>query len=99
MKFKNKKDTNDLYVEIRYNKNTIGTHETVIPSHSNMDKRNQGIISIFSLMTISGYYEKAEKELKDKTPINIVNRMLDDSEKIVSNTFVKEDNYNYKRGI
>jgi hypothetical protein len=90
MKFKEKENYNELYNEMRYNKNTQGNHISIEKKQSNMDKRNAGMISIFSLMTSSGYYEEAESEIIEKEGENVINRMIDNSIRKINNTFIKE---------
>lgn len=82
---------NSLYEEIRYNKNTIGTHEGIQKGNPDLDKRHCAVLSIFSLMTSCGYYDKAESQVTDKTPRSIVNQMLNNSERMIDHTFIKDE--------
>ena len=88
MKYKNKENHTELYEEIRYNQNTIGNHICIEKKQANMDKRNVGIISIFSLMTTCGYYEQAENEIIEKEGKNVINRMIDNAARKINNTFI-----------
>ena len=90
MKFKDIENQTDLYEEIRYNKNTQGNHISIEKKQSNMDKRNAGMISIFSLMTSCGYYEKAESEIVEKEGKNVINRMGDNATRKINNTFIND---------
>ena len=71
---------NELYDEIRYNQNTTGEHIEIINTEENLEKKYCGAISILSLMTICHNYEKAENEVEDKTPINVIYKMFDNAQ-------------------
>ena len=90
MKFKDREDNSELYEEMRYNKNTHGNHISIEKKQSNMDKRNTGMMSIFSLMTSSDYYEKAEDEIIEKEGKNIIIRMIDNATRKINNTFIND---------
>lgn len=91
MKIKERNTMNSLYEEIRYNKNTLGTHKNIRKGNPDLDKRHCAVLSIFSLMTSCGYYDQAEKQLSEKKPSNIVNQMLNNSERMIDHTFIKDE--------
>lgn len=91
MKFKDREmKNNELIDEMRYNPNTTGLHESIQEGQENDEKKNCGIIAIFSLMTMYHYYEKAETEVEDKTPRNIIERMFINSS-VITNESISSD--------
>ncbi len=90
MKFKEREMKNELYDEMRYNPNTIGTHETIQNANENQEKKYCGALSIFSLMTMYHQYEKAEGEVEEKTPGKILERMFLNSSKITGEHISEE---------
>lgn len=91
MKFREREMKNELNDEMRYNPNTIGTHESIQSGANNPEKQCCGALSIFSLMTLHHYYEKAESELEDKTPRNILERMFVNSAKLTGDSIANEE--------
>ena len=91
MKFKEREPRNELYDEMRYNKNTIGVHESIHPANPNQDKKYCGALSIFSLMTMCHYYEKASNDEEVKMPKNILHRMFINAEKAVNPNYIENE--------
>ena len=59
---------------------------------SDMDKRTLGVSTLLSLMCLRGYYDKAQKELKTKDASKIINQMIDNAKKYVSDSaFIQSD--------
>lgn len=86
MKFKEREMKNELNDEMRYNPNTFGTHESIQSGVSNPEKQCCAALSIFSLMTLHHYYERAESEIENKTPRNILERMFVNSSKVTGDS-------------
>jgi hypothetical protein len=91
MKFREREMKNELYDEIRYNRNTIGTHENISQGNNDPEKKCCAAISIFSLMTICHYYEKAESEIAEKTPNKILDRMFANASVVVGDSIQTEE--------
>ena len=90
MKFREVPVVNELYSEIRYNQNTVGEEIDRKKGVSNMDKRNIAVVSIFSTMTMN-YYSQTEREVEDKSPKNVFQKMINNAEKLIDHTFISDD--------
>ncbi len=90
MKFKETKKTdNDFYNEIRFNKKTTGKIINIIPNKPNPDKKKMGLISILSLMTVCGNYDKAVEEVPNKNMTDIISKMIDNAKIDIGEKSVK----------
>ena len=90
MKFKEVPKVNELYDEIRYNQNTTGEDLGVEKGTANMDKRNMSVLSVLSTMTLT-HYSQAEREIEDKTPKNVLQKMFNNAERVVDHTFLSDE--------
>lgn len=90
MKFKEVPIVNELYDEIRYNQNTTGENLGLEKGSANMDKRNMAVLSILSTMTLT-HYSQAEREVEDKKPKNVLQRMFNDAERTIDHTFISDE--------
>ena len=95
MKFREVAVVDELYNEIRYNQNTTGKALGIEKGTSNMDKRNGAVLSIFSAMTVSHHYERAEREVEDKSPKSVLQQMFNEAERVIDHTFIRDD----KQGV
>ena len=94
MKFKsvNIEDDSKLIYDVRYNPNTNGTDLSIKDGISDLDKRTLGVSTLLSLMCLRGYYDKAKKELKTSDASKIINQMIDNAKKYVSDSaFLQSD--------
>ena len=90
MKFKEVPIVNELYDEIRYNQNTTGEDLGVERGTANMDKRNMAVLSVLSTMTLT-HYSQAEREIEDKTPKNVLQKMFNNAERAIDHTFLSDE--------
>lgn len=90
MKFREVPIVNDLLNEIRYNQNTTGEELAIVKGTANMDKRNAAVVSVFSAMT-TNHYSRAEREVEDKTPQNVLQKMFNNAERVIDHTFVSDE--------
>ena len=90
MKFKEVPIVNELYDEIRYNQNTTGEDLGVERGTANMDKRNMAVLSVLSTMTLT-HYSQAEREIEDKTPKNVLQKMFNNAERVIDHTFLSDE--------
>ena len=90
MKFKSiNTDNSKLIYDVRYNPNTNGEDLNIKDGVSDMDKR---VSTLLSLMCLRGYYDKAKKELKTSDSSKIINQMVDNAKKFVSDSaFIQSD--------
>lgn len=93
MKFKSiNTDNSKLIYDVRYNPNTNGEDLNIKDGVSDMDKRTLGVSTLLSLMCLRGYYDKAKKELKTSDSSKIINQMVDNAKKFVSDSaFIQSD--------
>ena len=77
MKFREVAIVDELYSEIRYNQNTTGKDLGIEKGTPNMDKRNGAVLSIFSAMTVSHHYERAEREVEDDGTVVVYTEVTD----------------------
>ena len=77
---------NELYSEIRYNKNTRGMPLSVVDGKPN--KKEMGAISILGAMTTLGYYDEAAKETKGDLS-SIVKQMVENSKEFINDRGIK----------
>ena len=90
MKFKETRKTdNDFYNEIRFNEKTTGKILDIIPDKPNPDKRRMGVISILSLMTVCGNYDKALEDVQNKNMSDIVSKMISNAKIDIGEKSVK----------
>ena len=90
MKFREVPIVNELYNEIRYNQNTTGEDLGIEKGTANMDKRNAAVLSVFSAMT-TNHYSQAEREVEDKTPTNVLQKMFNNAERAIDHTFLSDE--------
>ena len=90
MKFREVPIVDELYNEIRYNQKTTGVDLGVEKGTANMDKRNAAVLSVFSTMTTT-HYSQAEREVDNKTPQNVLQKMFNNAERLIDHTFISDE--------
>jgi hypothetical protein len=78
------KENQTTYNEARYNPNVNGTHLFYVKGIHREDKKVQGNLLIFSLMSISGYIDAVKSENPNISPDDLVNKMISNAETFVS---------------